>query len=1603
MALSGWAEELCEPYTWGPIEDGVFTQCFTQVVLISIIPLATLLVIGTWALVSHLAWRRKNISPGYAVIYDEDDSVADSDDQEATSDGTSNAWTLATLVTIVVLELLLVVGQIVMEARGTSHGLPIFTYLAAGSAFIQWAYLLGIISYLTHSKRVPGQPPLQTSYEKSKRHSIFLVLLCVAVYLMCKGIELYGVSHQYRQESTSRTDLILVALQFGLAVVLATGGVITARNLTNKPSLEDIFLPQANGLPKSLEVGAGLWSQGIFGWINPLIELGFTKTLDLEDVPDLHSEDKAAYLCAEFAWFRRIGMRVRAVLISEVYSKALKRRGAAPEEGDNSNASTGQVTNLMAVDTQKILDISCYLPWFWVHPIEIVVCTGLLVLVLGWPALAGIAVMVAVLPTGGYVGKLIFDKQRSLIVATDARISAMTEALQGIRVIKFFAWEQHYFKKLTGFRNRELVRLKTYLYMKAGSRLIWFAAPILVSFVTFFTYTHLAKRELSAEIAFTGLALFNALRDPLRNLPDMIVRLTDAKVSMGRLEAFLAEDELERYLHDDSTKSGTLPTPQPTPDATDVPVGFKGPAAFSWVTNDARAKGAKGFALTRLEVKFPPGGLSLVIGTTACGKTSLLGAMLGEMNRIQGQAVLPDSRHAKVDPATGLSSGVAYAAQQAWLMNATIKDNILFGLPYEEARYQRVIFACALEQDLAILEGGDMTEIGEKGVNVSGGQKARISLARAAYSTAGYILLDDPLSAVDAPTAHHLFQHCIMDLLRGRTRILVTHAVALCVPQADFVVVMKRGGVASQGPPSAVVGKGPGKIDLETVLEESDAESDSDEDLSERSGKARSSEHTGEQHNEDDFLSKPTAAKNPGLRLTEDEARARGSVKGDIYWFYIKSAGGFLFALGLGLSYAAVQLFTIGQDWWLKQWSQAYTQLDGRTEEVLPSNDDRIGSSRKHGEAVNVDRYLMIYALIGLVSMLAVIVRIFLVYSGSLQASRKLHQDILLRLLQAPMRFFDTTPMGRIVNRFSRDLQTIDQDVSQFGGEFLANMVSAIAVIILIACVTPLFLPALVPISLLYMSVARRYLRTSTELKRLDSITRSPIYSHFSETINGASTIRAYGADARFLEESNTRVDANHRAFFYLWVSNRWLGVRVDFVGYGVSFCASLAILASMYFGGGMDPGAAGLSLSYALTFQDALLWVVRMHAFMEMSFNSVERVHEYLGVEQEKPAEVPATRPPSSWPAQGRIEFKNVTARYAPELVPVLRDVSFAARAGEKVGIVGRTGAGKSTIIQTLFRFLELEGAGGGGQIFIDGLDIATLGLRSLRSELTVIPQDPVLFHGTVRFNLDPFGEHTDLACWTALRRAHLLDDPPTPHSPAVVATPMSIGGGASSNASAAGSMSTSLVHDRTGSLVSRSIPSTPPSSLSRRTSTTSASGKKRVHSRTGSVSGKGGASFKPPAPLRRSSTSASHLMPAIRSITPDTIVAEGGQNFSQGQRQLLCLARALLGQNRIIILDECTAAVDVETDARIQHTIRTEFRGSTLLCVAHRLRTVSDYDKILVLSHGEVAEFGSPTELLGKTDGPFRSLANDSGDLSVLVEIARAADEARLANRKR
>ncbi|KAF7725515.1 hypothetical protein EC973_009545 [Apophysomyces ossiformis] len=1161
---------------------------------------------------------------------------------------------------------------------------------------------------------------------------------------------------------------------------------------------------------------------------------------------------------------RTLGIRIQSIVIGEVYGKALRRRdesGKAQAEAEGEKRQKGNVNNLLSVDAQKMGELTAYIFYMYCFPLQVSICVWSLYRLLGAASLYGVFIMFVSQPVTYFLSRRFQRLHHVVMGYTDRRIKLMNELLSAIRIVKFFAWEKEFKKRLFAAREDELKAIKSRLFMLMWMSNAWFLIPVLIMVAVFYMYTK--TYSLTASTAFTALALFNTFKTTLDELPIITSFILQANVSLGRVETFLREQEVQEADH-----------------AT-TEIGFFDNAAFSWGNPDSEEVKV---ALKDLNLTFPRNKLSIVCGPTGSGKTTLLASLLGETYCISGSAKLPRKSPSGTGDIGSAVSGVAYVAQTAWLQNCSIKDNILFGLPYDEERYQKVLYMTALTRDLEILKYGDSTEIGEKGITLSGGQKQRVAIARAVYSQADIVILDDCLSAVDAYTAKHLYEKCLTgDLMYNRTVILVTHHVALCLKKADYVVALQEGRVVAAGEPSSVLKMG--------VL---------GEDLGQTEDQGCDELETGPIPIVAKYVNKQS--EDGAGKLTKAEHRAEGGVSWSVYATYFYASGGYIFWFGVLVLFCCAQAVVLGQDYWIRIWSASHDSEGAKSIKAsalfpasfIPSSMPLrtmkldwpiINSLESIQEKESIDNawYVGIYFLIGLTALLMTTLRQLTLFMGSLRASRRIHNQLLERILRARVRFFDSTPLGRILNRFSSDLETIDQSVAPSLSVLLFSIIATLCVVILVSAITPAFIVPGAFIAVLYWKIGTYYLRTSRDMKRLNSVSRSPIYVQFSETINGVTTIRAFGCQMRFIQENFRKIDSNSRPFIWMWATNRWLHCRVELLGAFVGFCTGVVLIMSRSW---VAPGLAGLSLSYALTFTHHVLWVVRMYAINEMNMNSIERVHEYLDVEEEAPAHIPESLPPPSWPETGSMKVENLSISYAPDSPAVLRGISFETRAREKIGIVGRTGSGKSTLALSIFRFMESTS----GRILIDGVDISTIGLEDLRSRLTIIPQDPILFSGTLRNNLDPFGQHDDAELWAALKRTHLIES--------------------------------------------------------------------KVDAQFGL----------------------------------DATVAENGSNWSQGQRQLIALARALVKKSSLIILDEATSSVDFDTDYKIQQTIRTEFVHSSLLCIAHRIRTVADYDRILVLDNGLVVEFDSPYSLMTREDSMFRELCERSGEYAELLSIAKA-----------
>ncbi|CAJ0841832.1 11126_t:CDS:10, partial [Entrophospora sp. SA101] len=1035
------------------------------------------------------------------------------------------------------------------------------------------------------------------------------------------------------------------------------------------------------------------------------------------------------------------GFFVRTSLIASIYRKAIVLSGKA-----RSDFTAGKITNLMSTDTFRIDFVCGYFHVAWTSPIMLAIALGLLIKNLGPSALAGFGLLIVMGPLQGYIMKSLTTLRAKAAKVTDERVKLTQEVLQGIRVIKYYAWEDSFLDALNKLRIKEMRYIRLLLTVRAGIMSVSLVIPVFASMLAFITYS-LAGGVLNAPIIFSSLALFNVIRMPLMFIPIIMASIADALVALSRIQSLLLADELDslpKIVESDDfavrvTDGEFLWDTAPPPEDLATKKSAKRKRRFSRKVK-SNNNGAKGKLVG-------------VVGSVGSGKSSLLSALVGEMKRVKGE--------------TEFSGSVGYCPQTAWIQNATLRDNITFGLPFNEEKYRRVIKDCCLEPDIEILPAGDLTEIGEKGINLSGGQKQRINIARAVYFDADIILLDDPLSAVDAHVGKSLFANCIQGALANKTRILVTHHLHI-LANVDYVIVMKDGEIVEQG-------------------------------------------------TYDELMK---ASKN-FAQLIEEYGEADEEEKMGVYFAWGISTG--FFGLAMGVS----------------------------------------------------------FAISGVV------------------AAKRLHNSALKRILRAPTKFFDTTPLGRIIN--SKDMDTVDSILSDAYRMMLSTFSVVIGTFILISIVFVWFLVPLVPLVILYYLFALYYRATNRELKRLDSILRSSLYAHFSETLTGLPTIRAYRVQERFIRTNEKYTDIENRAYFLTITVQRWLGLRLEGIANVLIFFASLFAIILRH---STDPAITGLVLSYALQISGTLNWCVRQASEVEANMNAVERLVYYSNdLEVEAEPIIPDHRPPSEWPDKGQIEVKDLVVQYGPDNPPVLKSISFKVKPTERVGIVGRTGCGKSTLATSFFRLIEPTS----GKIELDGIDISTIGLKDLRSKITIIPQDPVIFTGTLS-NLDPFNEHEDLTLWNALKRAHLIQE----------------------------------------DLSSPNLENEKPS---------------------GAV-----IDDEPDSMTKSEAVTTTMVSEKVVELKLDTPVQEGGSNFSQGQQQLIALARALVRQSKVIIMDEATASVDFRTDHLIQTTIREEFKDSTILTIAHRLRTVIDFDKILVMDAGNIMEFDSPYLLLQNPNSTFR-----------------------------
>ncbi|KAK7038087.1 multidrug resistance-associated ABC transporter protein [Favolaschia claudopus] len=1119
--------------------------------------------------------------------------------------------------------------------------------------------------------------------------------------------------------------------------------------------------------------------------------------------------------------------RASSASVKSTTSKATqgKDKEAAKAEGKKSQGSlVGKINNLVTTDLQIIVDGREFLQLFVAVPLQTALSIWYLYVWLGWSVWVGLASILIFMPLPGYMAKLFQSVQKERMKRTDERVQSVTEAVNVLRMVKLFGWEKKMEERIGEKRTAELTLIRK-------GRLIHMVMTMIIA-MTLTYATLVMKKALNASTVFATMTVF----DILRLMTGWLNNLMTTKVSLDRLNDFLKNTELLDAYEDSEAGRSLVATEAATP--SDERIGFRN-AAFTWAKeSDGSATRSQRQYVLKVdgELLFERGKISLIVGPTGSGKTSLLMALLGEMHWV------PPSPYSWYNLPRG--SGVAYAAQESWVLNSTIRDNILFDSPYDEERYKKVLDQCALQQDLKLFQAGDLQEVGERGLTLSGGQKARLTLARAVYSNASILLLDDVLAALDVHTATYIVDQLFSgDLIENRTVLLVTHNVALAYPIAHFVVTVGSDGkITGQGDVSEMSKHGTLARQIrkdQQILEKSQQEID-----------------PSESQDANESAVKPADGK---LILAEEVQVGRISTRA--LKMYLSEMGGsyplvffLLFSFGLFFQEASNAFRT----WMLGYWAKQY--------------EDR------PAEQVNIVLNVTYLCIIAVLFMISVALTYVYYLAGQLRASKAIHQHLLNSVLRAPLRWLDVTPQSRILVRVTNDVRGVDDAIPSEFSPLCTLIVSLVVRFVAIVLYAPLFFIPGVLVGALGTHCGQIYMRAQMPVKRLMSVARAPVLAHFGAAIAGLVSIRAFNAESKFVADFRPRINRYTRAARSYYNLNRWVSVRVDILGATFTFLLTLYIVYIKPIGA----GDTGFVINMAISFTSMLLWTVRF-------YNDFERIQGYLDIEHEK-APTESGKPPAHWPASGELRVENLSASYSADGPKVLRDISFTIKAGERVGIVGRTGSGKSSLTLSLLRCIPTEGS-----VHYDGIETSNLNLDALRSSITIIPQQPELLSGSLRNNLDPFGQYDDLELNYALRAAGL------------------------------NALQDEMEEGR---------------------------------------------------------------------ITLDTAISSGGGNLSVGQRQIFALARSVEYSPPNLLQTHNFETATSAIDAIIQNSLRQEMRGDvSVLTVAHRLQSIMDSDKIMVLDAGRIVELGSPKQLLSIKGGKLRSLVDESGDKDALYAMAGAS----------
>ncbi|XP_046598085.1 ATP-binding cassette sub-family C member 4-like isoform X1 [Neodiprion lecontei] len=1176
---------------------------------------------------------------------------------------------------------------------------------------------------------------------------------------------------------------------------------------------------------------------------------------------------------------RQTGMRARVACCSLIYRKVLRL------DQNATNNAAGLIANLMSNDVARFDSLPAYFHFVWISPFQVVLIGYVMWQIVGPTSLVGIVVMMLqTIPLQGYLST-VSRKLRSKIAAkTDYRVQLMSELISGIQVVKMYAWEKPFELIVSKVRAVEMKLVGYTSYLRGIYLSITVFTEKTTLFLTLIVFV-LNGNSLTANITFVLSTLFNVLQFTCAIcLPKAILMAGETAVSLERITDFLLLDESKSLeTVDIPSVCGVQTVEEPTTSGhqTDNGIGIQMiNVGANWIDSQIPP------TLCHISLDLKNQSLCALVGSIGSGKSSLLHLILGELKLGAGSVSFYCIENGIRTTKNSHDIRISYAGQNPWVFLASIRENILFGQPYDESRYQEVTRVCALVEDFEQFPQGDLSCVGEKGASLSGGQRARINLARAIYRDADVYLLDDPLSAVDTGVARHLFEKCIKGFLDQKTRILVTHQVQY-LQQADTVIVLDRGMVKCQGTYENLVQS---QSQLLT--------SEQSKELDELGRIKKNIQVTPTATNSNDQLAEEFKTVENSRDIPEEEVTT-GNMSSQVYWSYFLAGGNICSLIFIATIFVIGQVATTGIDYWVSYWSnQEAIRFTLQSKRFNTSNtsshmniDDNqlLLYSTSHSQWIDEfgllhqDVAIYIYAGCIVSCIILVTLRHLLFMKMCVNASCNLHNSMFANILVTTMRFFNTNPSGRILNRFSKDMGAMDELLPNTMLEALQILTMMIGMFTIVAVVNPWMIIPIVIINGIFYVIRFYYLKTAQDIKRLEGIAKSPMFSHVTSTLDGLTTIRSRGtAVESMLRKEFDRLQDEHTRASYLTIAGASVfGLTLDICSVILIACVCFSFI--LMDDGNFLGGSVGLAISQSLAMSGVVQYGMWQTAEVISQMTSVERVLQYTNLPKEGP--FTTEQPPSpTWPSDGGLIFKNVTMRYADNEPPVLKDLNVDIKPGWKVGIVGRTGAGKSSLVSALFR---LHDGVTDGEIIIDGINTRSVGLHELRRGISIIPQEPILFSETLRYNLDPFGHYSDTELWHSLREVELEN------------------------------MISSL----------------------------------------------------------------------------DIPVAEGGANFSVGQRQLICLARAILKENKLLVLDEVTANIDPITDKLIQNTISRRFAECTVVTIAHRLNTVMNSDRVLVMGEGRILEYDHPHLLLKDRNGYFSQMLQQTGT-TVADELAAISE---------